>query len=42
MKITARPRVIIRRCPSYDTERIRTIIREGLGRARSAAATGAR
>ncbi|MEO7329072.1 MAG: DUF362 domain-containing protein [Minicystis sp.] len=30
MKITARPRVIIRRCPSYDTERIRAIIREGL------------
>src|SRR6185295_15461893 len=30
MKITARPRVIIRRCPTYDVERIRTIIREGL------------
>ena len=30
MKIPSRPRVIIRRCPSYDVERIRTIIREGL------------
>ena len=30
MKITARPRVILRRCPTYDVERIRTIIREGL------------
>src|SRR3954463_6679825 len=30
MKITSRPRVIIRRCPTYDVERIRTIIREGL------------
>jgi uncharacterized protein (DUF362 family) len=30
MKIPSRPRVIIRRCASYDVERIRTIIREGL------------
>ena len=30
MKIPPRPRVIIRRCESYDVERIRTIIREGL------------
>lgn len=30
MKIPARPRVIIRSCPSYDVERIRAIIREGL------------
>lgn len=30
MKIPSRPRVIIRRCPSYDVERIRTIVREGL------------
>ncbi|MFT3768793.1 MAG: DUF362 domain-containing protein [Minicystis sp.] len=30
MKLPARPRVIIRRCPSYDVERIRQIIREGL------------
>jgi uncharacterized protein (DUF362 family) len=30
MKIPSRPRVIIRRCPTYDVERIRTIIREGL------------
>lgn len=30
MKIPSRPRVVIRRCPTYDVERIRTIIREGL------------
>jgi uncharacterized protein (DUF362 family) len=30
MKIASRPRVIIRRCPTYDVERIRRIIREGL------------
>ena len=30
MKLPARPRVIIRRCPSYDVERIRRIVREGL------------
>ncbi len=30
MKIPSRPRVIIRRCPTYDVERIRTIVREGL------------
>ncbi|APR80496.1 Iron-sulfur cluster-binding protein [Minicystis rosea] len=30
MKLPARPRVIIRRCPSYDVERIRQIVREGL------------
>lgn len=30
MKLPARPRVIIRRCASYDVERIRTIIREGM------------
>ena len=30
MKIPARPKVIIRSCPTYDVERIRTIIREGL------------
>jgi len=30
MKLPARPRVIIRSCPTYDVERIRTIIREGL------------
>src|SRR3954451_12641145 len=30
MKIPSRPRVIIRRCASYDVERIRTIVREGL------------
>src|SRR5262245_36819240 len=30
MKIAARPRVIIRRCQSYDVEQIRTIVREGL------------
>jgi uncharacterized protein (DUF362 family) len=30
MKIPDRPRVILRRCPSYDVDRIRTIIREGL------------
>jgi uncharacterized protein (DUF362 family) len=30
MKLSARPRVIIRRCPTYDVERIRTIVREGL------------
>ncbi len=30
MKLPARPRVIIRRCPSYDVERIRSIVREGL------------
>jgi uncharacterized protein (DUF362 family) len=30
MKIASRPRVIIRRCPTYDVEQIRRIIREGL------------
>jgi uncharacterized protein (DUF362 family) len=30
MKIASRPRVIIRRCPTYDVERIRSILREGL------------
>lgn len=30
MKIAARPKVIIRRCPDYDVERIRAIVREGL------------
>lgn len=30
MKIVARPKVIIRRCTSYDVERIRTIVREGM------------
>jgi len=30
MKIPSRPRVIIRRCPSYDVQRIRTLVREGL------------
>ena len=30
MKIPERPRVILRRCTSYDVERIRTIVREGL------------
>jgi uncharacterized protein (DUF362 family) len=30
MKLSARPHVIIRRCPTYDVERIRTIVREGL------------
>jgi uncharacterized protein (DUF362 family) len=30
MKVPARPRVILRRCASYDVERIRTIVREGL------------
>jgi uncharacterized protein (DUF362 family) len=30
MRINARPRVIIRRCPTYDVERIRAIVREGL------------
>jgi uncharacterized protein (DUF362 family) len=30
MKIPSRPRVILRRCPTYDVERIRTIVREGL------------
>lgn len=30
MKIPARPKVIIRRCTSYDVERIRTIVREGM------------
>ena len=30
MKIPSRPRVILRRCPSYDVERIRGIVREGL------------
>jgi len=30
MKIASRPRVIIRRCPSYDVAKIRSIIREGL------------
>jgi uncharacterized protein (DUF362 family) len=30
MKIPARPRVIIRRCDTYDVEKIRAIIREGM------------
>ncbi len=30
MRIPARPRVIIRRCESYDPQRIRQIVREGL------------
>jgi uncharacterized protein (DUF362 family) len=30
MKIAARPKVIIRHCPTYDVDRIRSIIREGL------------
>lgn len=30
MQITARPRVIIRSCPTYDVQRIRTIVREGM------------
>jgi uncharacterized protein (DUF362 family) len=30
MKISSHPRVIIRRCTSYDVDRIRTIVREGL------------
>jgi uncharacterized protein (DUF362 family) len=30
MKLPARPRVIIRRCPHYDVERIRAIVREGM------------
>ncbi|MDI1448803.1 DUF362 domain-containing protein [Polyangium sp. 6x1] len=30
MKIASRPRVIIRRCPTYDVDQIRRIIREGL------------
>lgn len=30
MKIPHRPKVIIRRCATYDVERIRTIVREGL------------
>jgi len=30
MKIAPRPRVILRRCTSYDVERIRTLVREGL------------
>ncbi len=30
MKIPIRPKVIIRRCPDYDVQRIRSIIREGL------------
>jgi uncharacterized protein (DUF362 family) len=30
MKLPIQPRVIIRRCPDYNVERIRTIIREGL------------
>lgn len=30
MKITARPRVIIRRCPTYDVDLIRRIVREGM------------
>ena len=30
MKIAARPRVIIRRCPTYDVERIRRIVAEGM------------
>ena len=30
MKIPSRPKVIIRHCPTYDVERIRTIVREGM------------
>ena len=30
MRIAARPKVIIRRCPEYDVERIRTLAREAL------------
>ncbi len=30
MKIASRPRVIIRRCPTYDVDQIRRIVREGL------------
>ena len=30
MKIVARPKVIIRRCPDYDVERIRVLAREAL------------
>src|SRR5262245_18644134 len=30
MKIPAEPKVIIRSCRSYDSEKIRTILREGL------------
>jgi len=30
MKLPSRPRVILRRCTSYDIQRIRTIVREGL------------
>lgn len=30
MKIPSQPRVIIRRCPTYDVEHVRRIIREGL------------
>jgi uncharacterized protein (DUF362 family) len=30
MKIPSRPRVILRRCPTYDVERIRAIVREGM------------
>jgi uncharacterized protein (DUF362 family) len=30
MRIAARPRVILRRCPDYDVERIRRIVREAL------------
>src|SRR5258705_12142685 len=30
MRIAARPRVIIRRCPEYDVDRIRRIVREAL------------
>jgi uncharacterized protein (DUF362 family) len=30
MKIPPRPRVIIKRCPTYDVERIHAIVREGL------------
>src|SRR5262245_27288095 len=30
MKIAARPKVILRRCPDYDVQRIRTLAREAL------------
>ena len=30
MKITSRPRVILRRCSTYDVEKIRSIVRSGL------------
>jgi uncharacterized protein (DUF362 family) len=32
MKLAAKPTVLIRSCPTYDVERIRTIVREGMER----------